>query len=121
MNKPETCILRLPRDLKHRLEKQAAREGLSLNQWALYNLSQSVAFTEAYRELQVRLSRTDLARAKKTAWRLLTRPPAGGSRQAWDTLPRGWREFEQRLRLGIPPTRTAVRKAGRPKAGRAPA
>ena len=78
MIKPETCILRLPTDLKQRLERQAEREALSLNQWALYNLSQSVAFTEAYRELQSRLSRTDMVRAKETAWRLLTRPTRGG-------------------------------------------
>ena len=120
MSKPETCILRLPTDLKHRLEREAEREGLSLNQWALYNLSQSVAFTEAYRELQSRLSRTDLARAKDVAWRLLTRPTAGAPRPPWDAVPRGWKKFERELQLGIPPQHPVVRKAGRPKTRRTP-
>ena len=120
MSKPETCILRLPTDLKHRLEREAEREGLSLNQWALYNLSQSVAFTEAYRELHYRLSRTDLAQAKETAWRLLTRPTPGAPHPPWDALPRGWKAFEGDLHLRIPPQRPVVRKAGRPKTRRAP-
>src|SRR5574337_468023 len=120
MGKPETCILRLPTDLKLRLEREAEREGLSLNQWALYNLSQSVAFTEAYRELQSRLRRTDMVKAKETAWRLLTRPTPGAPRPAWDAVPHGWKEYERGLRLGIPPKQPAARRAGRPKTRRAP-
>lgn len=115
MSKAETCILRLPTDLKRRLEREAEREGLSLNQWALYNLSQSVAFTEAYRELRARLSRVDLTRAKASAWRLLTRPMTRVPCPAWDTPPDGWKEYEPELHLGVPPKRPAVRKAGRPK------
>jgi hypothetical protein len=107
--------LRLPADLKQRLEREAEREGLSLNQWALYNLSQSVAFTEAYRELYARLGRIDLIRAKESAWRLLTRPTPEAPRLAWDALPGGWGGYEQGLHLGIPPKRPAARKAGRPK------
>jgi hypothetical protein len=120
MSKPETCILRIPTDLKQRLEREAEREGLSLNQWALYNLSQSVAFTEAYRELRSRLSRIDMLKAKETVWRLLTRPTPGEPRPAWDATPRGWKEYEPELRLGIPPKQPAARKAGRPKTRRAP-
>ena len=120
MSKPETCILRIPTDLKQRLERAAEREGLSLNQWALYSLSQSVAFTEAYRELRSRLSWIDMVKAKETAWELLTRPTPGAPRPAWDVTPRGWKECEQELHLGIPPKPPAARKAGRPKIRRAP-
>ncbi len=120
MNKHETCLLRIPTDLKQRLDREAEREGLSLNQWALYNLSQSVAFTEAYRELRSRLSRTDMVKAKETAWRLLTRPSPGTPRPARDVTPRDWKEYERELRLGIPPRQPAARKAGRPKTRRAP-
>ena len=112
----ETCILRLPRDLKQRLERQAVREGLSLNQWALYNLSQSAAFPEAHRELQARLNRVDMAKAKATAWRLLTRPTPGAPRRLWDTVPRGWKEFESEMHLGVPPEQPVARRAGRPRA-----
>ncbi len=115
MGKPETCILRLPTDLKQRLEREAEREGLSLNQWALYNLSQSVAFTEAYRELRSRLSQTDIVKAKETAWRLVTRPTPGAPRPAWDATPHGWKEYERGLCLGIPPKQPAARKPGRPR------
>jgi hypothetical protein len=119
MNKPETCILRVPRDLKCRLQRAAKQEGLSLNQWALYNLSQSVAFTEAYRELQVRLDRADLAKAKDAAWRLLKRPTLEAPRPAWDMPPRGWGKFEEGLALGIPQTDPVRKRAGRPRATRA--
>ena len=120
MSKPETCILRIPTDPKQRLEREAGLEGLSLNQWALYNLSQSVAFTEAYRELSSRLSETDIVKAKEIAWRLLTRPTPGAHRPAWDVTPRGWKEYERELRLDIPPRQPAARKAGRPKTRRPP-
>jgi len=35
-NKPGTLILRIPRDLKHRIEQIADEQGVSLNQLALY-------------------------------------------------------------------------------------
>jgi hypothetical protein len=120
MGKPETCILRLPGDLKQRLEREAEQEGLSLNQWALYSLSQSVAFSEAYRELRSRLSRTDLARAKEMARRLLTRPTPNAPGPSWDILPRDWKDYEQKLGLRIPGERPRTRKVGRPKLHRTP-
>lgn len=119
MSRPETCILRIPRDLKRRLERAAQRDGLSLNQWALYNLSQSVAFTEAYCELQARLDRVDLVKAKETAWRLFTRPTPGAPRRPWDVHPRGWEGFERGLGLGVPRQGEPRRRAGRPKVRRA--
>ena len=115
MGRPEICILRLPTDLKRRLERAANKEGLSLNQWAVYSLSQSVAFTEAYRELEDRLRRTDLARAKETAWRLLHRRTPRAPRPPWDVAPRGWRQFERELALGIPNEPTIRKRAGRPR------
>jgi len=120
MSKPETCILRIPADLKERLEQEAEREGLSLNQWALYNLSQSVAFTEAYRELRSRLPRTNIVKARETAWRLVTRPTPGAPRPAWDAVPHGWKEHERELQLALPPRQPLTRKAGRPKTRRRP-
>ncbi len=90
------------------------------NQCALFNLSQSIAFTEAYRELRSRLSRTDMLKAKETAWWLLTRPTPRAARPAWDATPHGWKEYERELRLGIPPQQPAARKAGRPMTRRAP-
>jgi hypothetical protein len=115
MNRPETCFLRLPTDLKRRLERAANKEGLSLNQWAVYNLSQSVAFTEAYRELEERLRGADLARAKETAWRLLHRRTPRAPRPPWGVVPRGWRNFERDLALGIPNEPAIRKRAGRPR------
>jgi len=83
---------------------------------ALYNLSQSVAFTEAYRELQTRLNRTEMAQAKATAWRLLIWPTSGAPRKSWDALPRGWKKFEGEMHLGVPPEQPVARRAGRPRA-----
>lgn len=114
MRGPETCILRLPTDLKRRMERAARKDGLSLNQWALYNLSQSVAFTEAYAELQARLGRADMVAAKGTAWKILQRQTSTGPRPAWDTPPRGWKRFEQNLGLGVPAAQATRRQAGRP-------
>jgi hypothetical protein len=99
---------------------EAEREGLALNQWALYTLSQSVAFTEAYRELRSRLSRIDMVKAKETVWGLLTRHIPGAPRPAWDVTPRGWKEYERELCLGIPAKQPAARKVGRPKTDREP-
>ncbi len=72
-----------------------------------------------YIQAMLRLSQTDMVKAKETVWRLLTRPTPGAPRPAWDGTPHGWKEYERGLRLGIPPKQPAARKPGRPRTRRA--
>ncbi|GEM_PF-6753423 len=41
--KPATITLRLPLSLHNALKKQAAKEGMTLNQYSLYLLSRSIS------------------------------------------------------------------------------
>ncbi|MBF2054528.1 MAG: toxin-antitoxin system HicB family antitoxin [Candidatus Sericytochromatia bacterium] len=46
MSKPSTVTLRVPRELKQRLEEAAQQQGVSLNQFALYILAGEVTRLE---------------------------------------------------------------------------
>jgi FAD synthase len=41
-NKPGTMIVRIPKDLKHRIEKVAEQQGVSINQLALYMFTKEI-------------------------------------------------------------------------------
>jgi hypothetical protein len=45
-NKQSTLIIRLPNDLKHKVELMAEEQGVSLNQFALYAFTKEVIQTE---------------------------------------------------------------------------
>ena len=50
MSKPSTVTLRIPKELKHRLEDAAKQQGVSLNQFALYILSSEVTRLEVHED-----------------------------------------------------------------------
>jgi hypothetical protein len=45
-NKQSTLIIRLPNELKHKVELMAEEQGVSLNQFALYAFTKEVVQTE---------------------------------------------------------------------------
>jgi len=56
MNEDKAAVLvRMPKDLKQRLQKQAKEQGVSLNQMITYSLAQEVTQLEAQRYLERRI------------------------------------------------------------------
>ena len=47
-NKQSTLIIRLPNELKHKVELMAEEQGVSLNQFALYAFTKEVIQTETH-------------------------------------------------------------------------
>jgi len=56
MSNPQAILIRVPRDLKERLQEQARHQGISLNQFVNYSLSQVVSYMEARTCLERRLT-----------------------------------------------------------------
>lgn len=55
MNKINAVLVRMPADLKRRLQTQAQRQGVSVNQLITYSLTRQIATLEAFSYLEQRL------------------------------------------------------------------
>lgn len=56
MSNTQSILIRVPRDLKERLQEQARLQGVSLNQLIGYSLSREVSYLEARTYLERRLA-----------------------------------------------------------------
>jgi len=83
MNKTQVLTIRIPVELKTRLEKEAKFQGVSLNQFTNYLLNLQLTQLETISLLESRLSRKSISDLKRKVGRILDQIPAR-SVPAWD-------------------------------------
>lgn len=86
MSKTQVVTLRMPVDLKKRLETEATQQGVSVNQLANYLLNTTLTKLETLSALESRLSRKSIPELRKKVRRLLDKTP-GRKLPDWDVIP----------------------------------
>ncbi len=85
MNKTQVMSLRLPLELKSRLERQAKDQGVSINQLASYLLNIEVTRLEMFSGLESRLGKKSIPELKQKVNKILDNISAREVPE-WDTL-----------------------------------
>ena len=75
MNKTQVVTLRMPVELKERLERQARSQGVSVNQLSNYLLNLELTQLETISRLELRLEKKSISELKKKVDRILDRIP----------------------------------------------
>ncbi|MCH9008856.1 toxin-antitoxin system HicB family antitoxin [candidate division KSB1 bacterium] len=86
MSKTQVVTLRMPVDLKKRLETEATQQGVSVNQLANYLLNTTLTKLETLSALESRLSRKSIPELRKKVRRILDKTP-GRKLPDWDIIP----------------------------------
>ena len=76
MSNTQVVTLRLPKDLKRRLEREAKYQGVSVNQLTNYLLNSQLTQLESISILESRLSKKSVDGLKKKAKRTLSKVPS---------------------------------------------
>ncbi len=85
MNKSLTLTVRMPAELKKRLEREAKYQGVSLNQLTNYMLTVQLTQLETISALENKLSEKSIFQLKKKAEAILDKIPERKV-PAWDSL-----------------------------------
>jgi hypothetical protein len=85
MKEASTLFLRMPKDLKQRIEHHAKQQGVSLNQFAIYALTREIAQMEALDFFERRLSGKTPEQIREAFWRVIDRVSPNEVRE-WDTI-----------------------------------
>lgn len=85
MNKSHILTLRMPVELKKRLENEAKYQGVSLNRLANYMLTVQLTQMETISALENRLAGKSVSRLKKKVHSILDKIP-GRKVPVWDSL-----------------------------------
>lgn len=88
MKEASTLFLRMPKDLKRRIEQHAEQQSVSLNQFAIYALTREIAQMDALDYLEKRLAGKTREQIKEAFWRVLDRVPARDVPE-WDRIGEG--------------------------------
>ncbi|MDP3831915.1 MAG: toxin-antitoxin system HicB family antitoxin [Ignavibacteriaceae bacterium] len=85
MSDSQVVTLRLPKDLKRRLEREAIYQGVSINQLTNYLLNSQLTQLESVSILESRLSNKSATNLKKKARQIMSKVP---SREvpSWDRV-----------------------------------
>jgi HicB family len=85
MSDTQVVTLRLPKDLKRRLEREAKYQGVSINQLTSYLLNSQLTQLESISILESRISKKSINNLKRKAKRILSKVP---SREVpdWDKI-----------------------------------
>jgi hypothetical protein len=85
MSDTHVVTIRLPKDLKRRLEREAKYQGVSINQLTNYLLNSQLTQLESVSILESRLSKKSVNELKKKARKLMSKVP---SREVspWDKI-----------------------------------
>ncbi|MDP2303132.1 MAG: toxin-antitoxin system HicB family antitoxin [Ignavibacteria bacterium] len=85
MSDSQVVTLRLPKDLKRRLEREAKYQGVSINQLTNYLLNSQLTQLESVSILESRLSNKSATNLKKKARQIMSKVP---SREvpSWDRV-----------------------------------
>jgi len=75
MNRTQVVTLRLPVELKRRLEREAKYQGVSLNQMTSYLLNIQLTQMEAISSLESRLSKKSISTLKTKVNRIMNKVP----------------------------------------------
>lgn len=86
LSKTQVMTLRIPNDLKHRLERQAKLQGVSLNNLANYLLTTQLSQLETLATIEERLYGKNLAQLKDTVASLLDNAPHNANLPDWDRV-----------------------------------
>ena len=81
----QVVTLRIPLDLKKRLERQAKAQGVSLNHLASYLLNLEVTQLDAISSIEYRLSKKELGNLRKRVNKILQKIPSKEVAD-WDTI-----------------------------------
>ena len=76
MSASNVVTLRMPADLKHRLEHMAKRQGVSMNQLTNYFLNRDITEAELELSLERRLEKASLRSLKNRARSVLDKVPS---------------------------------------------
>ncbi|PIE00668.1 MAG: hypothetical protein CSA79_02900 [Thiothrix nivea] len=85
-NKTKVVTLRIPLELKSRLDQQAKLQGVSVNNLANYLLTTQVSQLETLSVIEKRLLKSDIEGLKKKVSRILDKVPGGQPLPEWDRL-----------------------------------
>ena len=85
MSDSKIVTLRMPKDLKRRLEREAKHQGVSINQLTNYLLNSQLTQLESVSVLEARLSEKSVSNLKRKAKKILSKVP---SREVpdWDKI-----------------------------------
>jgi hypothetical protein len=76
MSDTQVVTLRLPKDLKRRLEREAKYQGVSLNQLTSYLLNSQLTQLESVSILESRISKKSINNLKRKARKILSKVPS---------------------------------------------
>lgn len=85
MNNTQVVTLRIPSELKTRLEREARYQGVSINQLATYLLNIQVTQLEMISTLESRLQQKSLSGLKRRVRNILKKVPSREV-QDWDVI-----------------------------------
>jgi hypothetical protein len=75
MNKTQIVTLRMPKELKRRLDREAKHQGVSLNQLANYLVNIQLTHLESVSILETRLEKKSIPSLKRKARKVLDKAP----------------------------------------------
>lgn len=85
MNNTKVVTLRMPTELKKRLEREASYQGVSINQLANYLLNIQISQLEMMSSLEARLKRKSITGLKKRVSNILRKVPSRAVPE-WDRV-----------------------------------
>ena len=86
MNKKNVLTIRIPEDLKDRIEKTAATQGVSLNQFALYAFTRGLNDIDTSNFLKKRIQNKSKASIESGMKNVLSKVGKKGKLPEWDRL-----------------------------------
>ncbi|WP_133512996.1 toxin-antitoxin system HicB family antitoxin [Candidatus Thiosymbion oneisti] len=86
MSKTQTVTLRVPVELKARLEHEAKHQGVSLNNLANYFLTTQLSQVEAISMIDERISKKNISKLKSKVGNMLDAVPNNKEIPDWDAV-----------------------------------
>lgn len=84
--KSNVLTIRVPRDLKERIEKSAHRQGVSMNQFAIYVFTRELSELETASFLQEQYADKSAREIFQEFDEVMSKVPSRTRRPAWDQL-----------------------------------
>jgi len=86
IQKTQVVTLRVPVELKSRLDQQAKTQGVSLNNLANYMLTTQLSELETLSKIEQRITNKDLVSLKANVSAILSKVPRKSELPVWDKL-----------------------------------